>query len=138
MESFAEWTKRLSDFLRGSGLPARVAWVDWGDVLISQGRLYVRGFAKSSRPSTAETRFQRATDRGVGISLEAVCKVGDASCCFVYLPRDQDEAQRLMIPQTGVKLSVPTLAAEARTIKNPIAWWYLKLHATDYLRQFYQ
>ena len=134
MESFAEASMRLSQFMQDQGLPSCRMWVDWGDVIVKNGRLYVYRSRTKDRATSAEARFQEAANRGVGVCLEAICIVKDTTCSFVYLPSNDDEADQHWIPASGVKLSVPTYPREARLVSNPIVWSLLKLRAKDYLR----
>jgi hypothetical protein len=134
MELFAESSTRLSQFLQDRGLPPRKMCVDWGDVIVKNGRFYVYRSRTKDRAASAEARFQEAAKRGVGVCLEAICTVKDATCTFVYLPSNDDEADQHWIPASGVKLSVPTDPREARLVSNPIVWAFLKLRAVDYLK----
>jgi|SRR5580700_4501889 hypothetical protein len=134
MESFDECSRRLSQLMRDHGLPSREKWVDWGDVIVDKGRYYVYGSKSEDRSCSSEARFRLAAEKDVGIALEAICTVNDATCCFVYLPSSQDEAERLMIPQSGVKLSVPMAPPEAKLVTNAFAWWLRRLRARDHLK----
>jgi len=134
MESFGECRKRLSQLIRDHGLPSCQIWVDWGDVIVNKGELFVLGLRNEDHSAAAEARFLVAANKNAGVAVEVVCTVHDATCCFVYLPSDRNEAERLMIPQRGVKLSVPTVAPEAKLIANQITWWLLKLRGSDYLK----
>src|ERR1700679_3124887 len=98
MESFGEARMRLRQFLQSNGLPSHEVWVDWGDILSAKGSFYVY---------KSKCDHRAASKREGGIAIEAICTVNDATCCFVYSPASEDEARRLLIPEKGVKLSVP-------------------------------
>ena len=134
MESFGDCRRRLSQLIRDHGLPSREMWIDSEDVIVNKRKLFVYNAKREDRTSSAEARFRFAVERDVGIALETICTVNDATCCFVYLPSDRDEADRLMIPRKGVKLSVPTTPPEAKLVTNPVVWWLLKLRASNYLQ----
>ena len=134
MESFEECAERLRQFAVDQGLPSAQMWVDWGDVVVDSGRFYVNRSHRQDRSQSAEERYRLAVEKDVGIAFEAICTVDHSTCCFVYLPSDQDEAVRLMMPQKGVKLSVAQSPPKAKLVTSPIAWWLLKLRARDYLR----
>jgi len=134
MESFEECAGRLRRFATERGLPSAQMWLDWGDVIVIGGRLYVYRSNRQDRSLSAAARYRSAAEKDLGIALEAICTVDHATCCFVYLPANEDEAVRLMIPDNGVKLSVAQNAPKAKLVTNPIAWWLLKLRARDYLK----
>ncbi|HEV2199230.1 MAG TPA: hypothetical protein VGR73_05385 [Bryobacteraceae bacterium] len=137
MESFGEARMRFRQFRLDNGLPSHEIWVDSGDVIVSNGSLYVFRTRSDDRSSSAEARFNYAASREAGVALETICTMNGGACCFVYLPTDNEDAQRLMVPQNGVKLSVPKAPKEAKLVTNSVAWWLLRLRGKDYLRQFH-
>lgn len=134
MESFEECAARLRQFAMDQGLPSGQMWIDWGDLILNGGRFYVYRSNRQDRSLSAAARYRSAAEKDVGIELEAICTVDHATCCFVYVPFDRDEAMRLMIPDRGVKLSVAQTPPKAKLVTNPVAWWLLKLRARDYLK----
>ena len=137
LEAFNDWRERLGKFLSDQGLPSHEIWIDWGDIIVHKGQFYVKYCGGDGRISIAEARFLAASEKDVGISLEGVCTTNDATFCFAHLPANEDEAARMMIPQHGVKLSVPTHRRKAKLVTNRLTWWLLKFRGEDFLRILY-
>ena len=78
-----------------------------------------------------------AAEREAGISFAGICTLRDATICFAYLPANEDEAARMMVPQKGVKLSVPIHQREAEFVSNRFVWWFLKRRGRDFLNNMY-
>jgi hypothetical protein len=107
---FAEAVQRFRDFLRAEGWPMQVLWVREADIV----RLPDPGIAvflqgDDGGVERAERVFASARAAGLGVAMEAVCTLGDATCAVVAWPRDRDEASREPYPPDGgLKLSAAT------------------------------
>ena len=113
-------------FLRRQGYPEQVVWVEPGDVIVSDRNLYIR----RSNPHANEERVNRAFDaglrRGLGVLLAALCVTTDATCCYLWAPRDEDEAMRHLLPR-GPKFSVPADRGRKGTVvASPVKWLLLR------------
>jgi hypothetical protein len=127
-------------FVVKQGYPPNLLWVTSADVLIHKWNGAWTDFVWKGDPSERERKAARdynsACSRDIGLALEARCKTDRWTVCRVFVPVDHDEAERLMIPRTGVKHSavdhpVPTVLVERswqwRVLKglsrrSPPAW----------------
>ncbi|MBN8733741.1 MAG: hypothetical protein J0L64_24615 [Acidobacteria bacterium] len=129
--SFDIAKEKFVDFLVNQGFPPRLLWVQPDDVVLREWKgaatLFVRKGDHNQRESDARQEFQSAAERGVGLALEASCKTGDWTICSIFVPENNDQAERLMVPRQGVKLSVainppPTVLVEHKWLWWPIKW----------------
>jgi hypothetical protein len=80
----------------------------------------------SDRERNARRDYQRAKSHDVGLALEARCKTARWAICRVFVPGDKDQAERLMIPRTGVKHSAVENPLPAVLVESKWFWWILK------------
>ena len=80
----------------------------------------------AKRKAIAGTEYQSAMAGNVGLAVEAICKADRWTICRVNIPADQDEAQRQMIPQKGVKHSVRCAPLPTVLVESSIRWRILK------------
>jgi hypothetical protein len=115
---------RFRDFLRAQGWPDRVQWLTAGTVLCSKKGHYWINCRKPDEGRTfAHETYQQGVRRGLGISIEALCKTDAVTFAYIFAPTDQDEAERMLI--SGLKLSVPLNFQRAQMVANPFRWWVL-------------
>src|SRR4051794_12350361 len=86
---FAEALTTFTEFLQREGAPAQLLWVDRQDVTSYRRQIWVRVSGASDAGRHAEERYEAGRKSGFGISLRAVCKVGAATACYVWVPKDE-------------------------------------------------
>jgi hypothetical protein len=122
-------------FLGTLGISDDLLWVSPDDVLLVDFHLYVKKGDRTTGVGYVRAKFNEAKNRGVGMTLDAFCRVDGAICCFPYVARDDDEVQRLLMPKTGVKLSVGQPLKPATRVTNPARWWILKRRGQNYFKR---
>jgi hypothetical protein len=116
---------QLSEFLERQGWPTRVVWLQRNDLLPERQTFWVGPQDSAQTFAAAERVYEEGRRRGLGISVEAICADKKSTFAAIFLPRDEDEAQRLMIPQ-GLKLGVPVEHRRA-TVVNALRWAFLRM-----------
>lgn len=118
----AEFTK----FVVKQGYPPNLLWAIPEDVVIRKWNGAWTYFVWKGDPTERERRarkeYQSAISRNVGLALEAHCKTDRWAICRVFVPADEDEAERLMIPQTGIKHSAVNDPQPAILVERK--WWW--------------
>ena len=78
------------EFLRKQGYVGPLKWIAPAHVAFWFGELLIR--PSSDGEAHAEQVFDRGYQRGFGVALEAIAKLGHSICCFVFAPDDADDA----------------------------------------------
>lgn len=127
---FEEATTQFRDFLTQQGHPGKLLWITPKDVAIRWGELLVRPRVEAETESA--DLFADADAAGFGVSLEAVARLGDCMCCFVWKPRSADDAVHRMV---GPPLTMK-VRTELRVGREPSAmeWWVTQLMTTERTR----
>jgi hypothetical protein len=98
---FDEAVRKFRVFLEGQGWPTKIIWSRPGDI----SRRSTESIAVHRRDidgqSEARTTYEQGRRAGLGVSLEAVCTLGDAAVVTVAYPVDDREAELLMYPSDG-------------------------------------
>lgn len=130
---FSAAVSEFTAFVVKQGYPPNLLWVraarlwtESADVVIRPWKRAWTNFVWKGDPAererSARKEYQSAVSRGVGLAFEAHCKTDRWAICRVFVPTDPGEAERLMIPRTGVKHTavnepMPTILVERRL------WW---------------
>jgi hypothetical protein len=140
--SWDEVSQRFSGFLRENGYPEQVLWVEDTDVVWHRGQLWVRTRPKQEGCDRACQRYEEGIRNRHGVLLRAFSELGEAVVAVVVLPKDEDAAQRHLIPRGGIKLSAATNKLNVRRVSNRLTWLILsvchrtasRLFRDDYLK----
>src|SRR5690348_9405728 len=98
LPSFTEAGATFAAFLEREGAPAQLLWIDREDVTSYRREIWVRVCDPSEAVRRAEARYEAGRKHGLGVSLRAVCKVGAATACYVWVPKDEMDASYAMQP----------------------------------------
>jgi hypothetical protein len=111
---FAGAVQRFRDFLRAEGWPTDLLWVREADIVrLPESGVAVFLQGDDDGAARAERVFASARAAGLGVALDAVCTLGEATCAVVAWPLDPEEAVRAHYPADGgLKLSVATTRLE--------------------------
>lgn len=130
---FAEAVQSFRRFLADQGCSDQIRWI-WREDICSRRApgsqrswnrsVYVH-LAGTSETSLVERYYNSGLNRGPGLSLEVFCVAAGLSCCFVYVPEDEEDASYRMI--SGLKLSVPTSPILAVAVRHSLLWMSLRL-----------
>jgi hypothetical protein len=104
-------------FLRSQAWPTEIVWSRPGDIIRRSPASVAIHRRDGDGDSHARDTFDEGCRAGRGVSLEAVCTLGDATVAIVAFPSDDREAELLMYPSDGgVKMSaaIPRVEGTAR------------------------
>ncbi|HKW62035.1 MAG TPA: hypothetical protein VJN89_05770 [Candidatus Acidoferrum sp.] len=123
--SFESEVAGFQQFLGTNHWPDKIAWIQTEDLLVTGTRLlYARIPASEAREIAARQTFEQGITQGRGVLLAGCFELQGTSFCFVWVPANDDEARRALMP-VGVKLSVPTDRVPVKRIRSPLLWWWL-------------
>jgi hypothetical protein len=126
---FDHWVARFQNFLTANGYSPMVMWVSSQDVLLTGTKqVFVRIPLAADNEAHVRADFDRGTQQKLGVAFRTFCKMDNATCCYTWVPRDEEEAQYGLMPQ-DVKLSVT--AGEGvlfgRPVRSRFKWLWLRL-----------
>ncbi len=119
---FATAVDQLQKFIGNHGVLHRPVWVFREDVASVKWRIWVRSPLPLQNSARSEALYEVARTRGLGVALEVLCLLEFEPCCFVWWPRDAEEASYAML--SGLKLSIPHPLLAADPVGNAVVWWY--------------
>ena len=121
--SFDDVVAMVRHSLRQNGWPERIVWRKVGDILrLSNGRVLVRRWASQDAETWAHAYYAQGIQAGVCVALSAECLVDGITCLTLFWTTDADLAERMLLPETGFKLSHAIHKIEALEV-GPIGWW---------------
>jgi hypothetical protein len=130
--SFNDACQRFSRFLRENGYPERLTWVEHADVVWHRRQLWVRARPLQTVLDRASQRYEEGARNGHGVKLHAFSELGQTAIAAIILPKDDDEAERALMPRGCLKFSAATKKLTARLVTNHLTWLILSvLHRAD-------
>jgi hypothetical protein len=125
--SFGEAVDQFRNFLRRQGRVGPTAWIVPADVAFWFNELLIR--PRSDGEIHAEQLFNRAVQRGLGVSIEAIAKLDHSICCFVFAPDDADDAaDHFVAPPLTLKIRQNLKTARQPIPRIAVLW--LRIGAT--------
>ncbi len=89
-QTFEEAVSRFEEFLRKNGYSPTLMWVEPADLVLPGRRaIYVRVPVPSRNLEQARKRFVSGMTKGLGITFGTICDLPNATCCYVWVPKDQ-------------------------------------------------
>jgi hypothetical protein len=130
--SFDDSVSRFKEFLLKTGYPQEIIWITCADVIFTGGPvIYVRMPVPATNKPKVRKRYDLALQEKRGVLLAALCCVEGFTCCFVWMPSSDLEAESALMPSdpSDVKLSVPAQPGRHSVviIRNRLRWFCLKL-----------
>ena len=119
---FSEAVKQLQQFLVGQQLSPELWWVFREDVTANKQRILIKEPLPTENQRIAEALYERGCQRGLGIRLEILCLFESRPCCYVWLPKDELEAENSLMLMSRFIISIPTALPLARGVKNGLLW----------------
>jgi len=137
-QTFQESVAEFRRFLAENGYPQDLIWVNPDDVILTGPLIYVRVPVSQSNEESARQLFEHGISQQMGVLFATLCEIGSATCSYVWVPKDQTEAQEALMP-AGLKMSVNTGASrrEAKAVRNRLYGSYLRLkyRENQYLKE---
>jgi hypothetical protein len=116
---FEQSVEQFREFLRTQGHSGPLLWIRPNDVAFWCGELLIR--PRIVAEAHAKEVFERALERGFGVSVEAVAKLDHSICCFVFAPDDQeDAADSFVAPPLTMKVRQDLKHAQQ---PSRLLWW---------------
>ena len=116
---FQQAIDEFREFLRSQGHSDPLHWIAPGDVAFWGRQLLIR--PGSGAEAHARRAFDWAQERGFGASIEAIAKLDQRICCFVFAPDDAEEAASCFVaPPLTMKVR-----KDLRPARQPsrLLWW---------------
>jgi len=120
--SFAESKKIFQEFLSEQKISPDVLWVFQEEVLLRKDAVLVKVFNPDKNEDLAEELYEIGRERNLGICFHAFALLESRPCCYIQLPSDQDEAERLLIGNSYLKCSVRNPLMKAKPSTNNVMW----------------
>lgn len=131
---FREAEDRFRHFLADHGCVGPILWVTPDDVGFLVGHLIVRPRRESAL--RADRLFCHAVQRGYGVALEAMARLEESICCFVFAPDNCDDAgDHFVAPPLTMKLRDDLRAA--RRANRLEMWAARRLSGQSAVLQFF-
>jgi len=116
---FDEAVEEFRKFLLTQGHSGPLQWIAPSDVAFWCGELLIQ--PKIEAEAHALHVFNRAQERGFGISIEVIAKLDHSICCFVFAPDDaEDAAQNFVAPPLTMKVRQNLRRAQE---PSRFLWW---------------
>lgn len=116
----------MSRLLAEEGYPSRICWVQPGHVVYYRRRCYVHVPNATLTAMVARSYFRAGFDQGLGMTVDAICQIGDVTCCSVFVPESPAQARRLGLTRDEVRMSVLVQPLKAEWVTNPLMWAALR------------
>jgi len=120
---FERAVERLRRFLGEQSWPTRIIWRDESELVRTpSGRILVRRRPAREAADSARAQYEAWRGREVGVALVVHCEVDGAACTTIEGTTDRLDAERRLLPETGLKLSVVVHRPPSRTV-GALRWW---------------
>jgi hypothetical protein len=135
--SLDEAHRRFSRFLRENNYPEQILWVEQEDIVWSRSQLWVRSRSTPDAWDRACQGYAIGMKNDLGVTLYAFSELPGTAIAAVILPKEEDAAQRHLIPRGGLKLSAATQKLRVRRITNRVTWFILSMRYKASSRLFW-
>lgn len=125
--SFDEALAQFRGFLSSQGLSNGLVWVFREEVICQRERIFIKTPVPAENVVLAKACYELGQKRNFGVNIHAFCLFEPHPCCYIVLPEDGVDAERMLIPRASVKYSVPTNLIKAEPVSNPVKWHTLRL-----------
>ena len=128
-ENFESALQRFRSFVQENGYAGELAWLTPPQVSARPGVLYIRLAGANLGEESARQVFDKAAAQDRGVLFHALFSNDGVTLCHAWLPLNDDEAERYLMPQKGLKMSVHVGEHRPRvyTVRSRIRWFLLRL-----------
>jgi hypothetical protein len=130
LETFEAAVERFRNFIIANNCPPEIIWIRSVDTVFPPERVvYVKFTVASTNVDLARETYEKGMVQKRGVLFSTLCELESATCCFVWFPKDADEAERNLMPADGsLKMSVRTDAprVQGKAVRNPLRWKLLQ------------
>jgi hypothetical protein len=135
-ETFDEACQHFSKFLGENHCSEHILWVDQTDVVWDRHQVWILVRPIQTAIERARKKYEAGAGSGFGVALLAFSDLAGYTVETIILPKDDDEAQRFLMPRGGLKLSARLKKFPARAVANPLIWLILSTWHRKFSRSF--
>ena len=130
-ETFEAAMVKFRDFLLANNCSPEILWVSSKEVNFHPEHfVYVKFPVSAASLDLARESYELGMSQKRGVLFSTLCELTDATCCFVWFPKDREEAERYLMPADGsLKMSVRTESPRIRgkIVENSLRWKLLQM-----------
>ncbi|MCP3925211.1 MAG: hypothetical protein GY714_21775 [Desulfobacterales bacterium] len=115
---------QFENFLLSQQWPIEIRWIQSGGIIYWRGRMYIR---EKSKKTENQNIYNLGAIRDLGIAFNGVYHDSDVTWAYISSPIDKNASERLLYPESFVKLSISEEPLDVILINNPLQWIILKL-----------
>jgi hypothetical protein len=132
---FESAVAKYKGFLAEQGFGTDLLWIFRENAIFYKKRICVRWPLPVVNERLAKQLYELGRDKGFGVWLQILCVIDKRPCCFVWFPKDEEEAGYTMM--ADLKLSVPTQPFESHAIKSAVTWTALHRIGSRFSEQWF-
>jgi hypothetical protein len=119
--SFDQAVCYFRQFLSNEGLPCELTWLFREDVLFQGDRIMIRMPIATENSRLAADSYELGRQRKFGLCLHGFCLFQSRLCCYVMLPEDDLDGERMLMSNVAVKYSAASNLREAQPVEISVA-----------------
>jgi hypothetical protein len=119
---FGEAVRRLRAFFASQSLSTEFRWVFRKDVICHKQNLLIKEPIPEGNERLAQALYEHGRRRGLGLRIETLCLLNSHPCCYIWLPKTEEDAQYALHLFSRFLISAPIDLCHARSVVNPIKW----------------
>lgn len=127
--SFETMINSLNNFLAEENCSKNLVWIFREDVICYKKTVFIKYPICYKNSELAKEYYNFGKKNGLGIQLEVFCLLKNCPCCFVWVPKNQLDADYSML--SGVKMKIPITLLQAKTVTSNIFWklltWWITI-----------
>jgi hypothetical protein len=122
---FDEAIKQFQEFIARQQIVTDLLWVFREDLSSYKQRILIKQPLPEANLTMVKSLYECGRQQGLGVRLDMLCLLDAKPCCYVWVPKDIDEAGRHLLLLSKFIMSIPEKLLSARSIGNPLSWaWY--------------
>ena len=119
--SFDQAVAYFRQFLSNEGLRCELTWLFREDVVFEDDRILIKTPIATENPRLAADSYELGRQRNFGVCLHGFCLFQSRLCCYVILPEDDLDGERMLMSNVAVKYSVASNLREAQAVERSVA-----------------
>jgi len=120
--SFEDSKKIFQEFLGEQQISSDLLWVFQEDVLLKKDVTLVKASDLERNENLAKELYEIGRKRNLGVCFHTFALLDSRPCCYIQLPSDQNEAERLLIGNSYLKCSIRNPLMKAKPLTNTLMW----------------
>lgn len=125
MREFSEAVAGLLELGADRGANGAPLFVFRKDVIDVARTVYIRWPLPDDNGRKMEALYDLLRTTRKAFAFDVFCMIGDQPCCYIDIPTDEDDAERMLLPASDVKLRFPVKPRQAVPVRSSLRWWWL-------------